>query len=702
MTTNTARLQLNRVDFQQGKNAPVHRTADYDTSELVVRRGQAFEIIFGFNRAVWTGDLLKVIVQAASTSSTQKNSRAEMPLSNSGDKNSWSAVAGRSSGTSNALPVNINVPVSALIGRYQISLGINYKGSIVNIKIGSFVVLFNPWASDDEVFMSDEAERKEYVLNETGMYWFGNVNSYGSLKWDYGQFQNDILNITLSMLDRSLDYKKNRNTDVSRRNDPGHVGRVLSAMVNSNDENGVVVGNWSGDYSDGVSPTTWNGSAPILRKWKESGPVKYGQCWVYAGVLCTVLRCLGIPARLIVNFQSAHDTDGNLRVDNYYKQNGDKDDYNTEDSVWNFHAWDEAWFARKDLGSAYDGWQVFDATPQETSQGIYCLGPTSLKAVHEGDVDKDYDTVFVFGETNADIVNWLLNPDGTTKLLYSASAVVGQFTSTKAVGSFDRQDVTNGYKYPEGTPKEREIYQKARKIVQPPTTGFSAMMRESAPIPLKPDFSGNFKKGGKTQVGEDLVVGLTLKNSVANPQKIKANMKAIAIIYNNKPVKDILTLSNSISLGPNEEKNTPLTIPYNDYKTAITPDNMIKLVAICEDENGAVLLVETAVKLENPELLMRPLHEVKYGEPVTVDAIFTNPIEEEVHNIVMIVEGSGLIKDQLVIHVPIMKKSERLTLQFEILPCKQGEKCILADFSSKKFPNVKGFHTVVVPAGGKH
>ena len=58
--------------------------------------------------------------------------------------------------------------------------------------------------------------------------------------------------------------------------------------MNVQDDNGVLVGNWSGDYEGGTSPTKWVGSAPILLQFMENKePVKYGQCWVYSAVLTT-------------------------------------------------------------------------------------------------------------------------------------------------------------------------------------------------------------------------------------------------------------------------------------------------------------------------------------------------------------------------------------------------------------------------------
>lgn len=75
------------------------------------------------------------------------------------------------------------------------------------------------------------------------------------------------------------------------RSDPIRTVRALSAAVNVQDDNGVLFGNWGSelsDYNGGTHPLKWVGSLSILQKYYEKKkPIKYAQCWVYAGVLTT-------------------------------------------------------------------------------------------------------------------------------------------------------------------------------------------------------------------------------------------------------------------------------------------------------------------------------------------------------------------------------------------------------------------------------
>ena len=85
-------------------------------------------------------------------------------------------------------------------------------------------------------------------------------------------------------------------------------------------------------------------------------------------LLHAVLRSLGIGTRSVTNFESAHDCDGSATID-YHWSEDDKPLRDDNDSVWNFHVWNEGWFQRPDLPPGNDGWQAFDATPQESSGG---------------------------------------------------------------------------------------------------------------------------------------------------------------------------------------------------------------------------------------------------------------------------------------------------------------------------------------------
>lgn len=45
------------------------------------------------------------------------------------------------------------------------------------------------------------------------------------------------------------------------------------------------------------------------------------------------MRFLGVPCRVVTNFQSAHDTDANLIIDVYYSDDG-VTELESNDSVW--------------------------------------------------------------------------------------------------------------------------------------------------------------------------------------------------------------------------------------------------------------------------------------------------------------------------------------------------------------------------------
>ena len=211
----------------------------------------------------------------------------------------------------------VHIPVDASITQYTLTI----KGNFSTGKSfsGTFkkpiLVLFNPWSTNDPIYMQDDRERHEYVVNQSGRLFIGNLR--GTL-WNLALYSPDCLRATLFLLEDLSELT------FEQKSDPIQVAREMSALVNAPDEGGVLVGKWDGNYSDGRTPGFWRGSGQILQQYyKSRKPVKYGQCWVFSGVLLTVLRILGIPSRSVTNFNSAHDTNRNRTIEEYYNENYD-------------------------------------------------------------------------------------------------------------------------------------------------------------------------------------------------------------------------------------------------------------------------------------------------------------------------------------------------------------------------------------------
>lgn len=708
----------------------------------MIRRGQVFSISLHFKtRGFQKGDAITFIAETGPWPDEASGTRAVLPLTKTINKKTWCAAMEENNFDSMAITMSSSP--NAIIGQYTLKIQIATGSKCTTYQLGTFAVLFNPWCAEDEVYMENEAQRQEYVMNDYGFVYQGNRNWITACPWNLGQFEDDILDITFKMLDRNLNYLQDAFKDLSRRNSAVYVSRVVCAMINSNDDNGVLQGNWSEDYKGGVCPSAWNGSTAILRQWYKSDcqPVKYGQCWVFAAVMCTVMRGLGIPTRVITNFDSAHDTHNNLIIDEFYDTTGKKLPKKSSDSIWNFHVWCECWMARRDLPSGYGGWQVLDPTPQETSDGIYWCGPASVKAIKEGNVHLGYDGPFVFTMVNADCVSWMVHGKRKEKLLCETRSV-GKHISTKCIGGDDREDVTHQYKYEEGSMEERNAFKKAthqlenNDLMLAPqsnmhsagTNGFAANgfaangvssenrrpsgtgiengghqtgasdLNESRNMPISnAKLHLQFKLTESPQIGQTVSLALLAANLLTVSKTLKLSLSAQSVRHNGTETLQFWKESMYLDLGPREEKWILLKIPYEKYGPYLCDNYLIRVTAAGEQNiTWEKLLVQKDINLALPQILINFLDSPVVNKPCKVQLTFSNPLNEEIKDCFMFIEGSGLLKSHMKLQLGSMKSREKSVLEFQIIPCKVGFKQLQVNFSSNKFSVVKGFKTMLV------
>lgn len=407
-------------------NASRHHTEKYEIVQFespipVVRRGKAFNAAVRFNgRDFQPGrDSLKVILNLGDKPNTMKGTKGVIFVSEDEhlelDDSKWGGKIVRNEEQTVTLEVSklkyydktcyyncsaqIMTPNSTPLGPWSLDILLNNRDQVSYE--ADLWILFNPWNKNDLVHMPEMHLLEEYILTDVGKVWFGDgVNNRGR-PWVFGQFDDCILPACVMMLDRA-------NLPMESRGDPIQVCRAISRIVNYNDDNGVLMGRWDGQYDPHTSPSAWTGSVEILEQfYRTQETVMYGQCWVFAGVVTTVCRALGIPSRVVSNMVSAHDTNATLTVDTFYNEDNEAiDGEHASDSVWNYHVWNDVYMARPDLPMGYGGWQAIDATPQETSSGFFQCGPASLAAIKEGAVGLNYDVQFVLSSVNADMVKW--------------------------------------------------------------------------------------------------------------------------------------------------------------------------------------------------------------------------------------------------------------------------------------------------------
>ncbi|XP_059211111.1 coagulation factor XIII A chain [Centropristis striata] len=624
-------LDIWDVDMMRRPDQPnkqEHHTNLFNSDYLIVRRGQEFQVKITFNRP-YKPATDKFALEFVIGSSPHYSKGTYIPVFTTKERqSSWE---GRITNTAdNSVTMAVTPAANCIVGKYHMYVAVVTPFGVRRTRKDdrrNLYILFNPWASADAVFLDDEKERQECVMNEVGIIYHGAYDDVSERDWNYGQFNYGVLDACLYIMDRA-------EMPITNRGDAVRVARKASAMLNSRDDEGVLVGNWSGEYTYGVAPTSWTGSTDILLGYASSKmPVCYAQCWVYAAVFNTFLRCLGIPSRVVTNFYSAHDNDGNLKTDIILDENGRIDRNRTRDSIWNYHCWNECYMSRPDLPAGFGGWQAVDATPQETSDGLYRCGPASVQAIKHGQICFPFDAAFVFAEVNSDVVFYSRNKDGTMEPVKVNRTHVGRMILTKNPGDMSRREITDQYKFPEGSAEERTVLEKADE--------FGCKREKSDPPVADVDL---VLPTLEVTVGDDFVLSLEFTNRSDQKRTVDAYISGNIVFYTGVTSSEFLFNDPTVTMSPNKSVKESVVIESRQYmKDLVEQANLHFIVTGKVKETGQIVSAMKVVTLHNPKLTVTVPVGGKVNEEMTATVEFTNPFAFNLEEVYMRMEGPGLM-----------------------------------------------------------
>ncbi|XP_070693405.1 transglutaminase 5, like [Pempheris klunzingeri] len=677
-------LRIQYVNLEKSENLKRHRTEGFSsTKDLVVRRGAPFRVSLLLKGRPFNpkNDSLRIKVMLGRL-------YVIMPVTFSKRVSSthWKAYMDPESLNLQCPSIEISSPASASVGRYRFQLFVFTQYSQRIFAFGKFTLLCNPWCREDAVYIPFEDQREEYVQNDSGLLYMGTAVNLLSRPWSFDQYEPGVLEMCLNLLQVSPQHQKNTRLDYLNRNNPVYIGRVVSAMINSEDDRGVLKGKWSGDYKQGVNPSTWTGSGDILRQWAESGyrPVKYGQCWVFAAVMCTVMRVLGIPCRVVTNFNSAHDTNGNLVIEEFYTETGKKLNH-SKDSIWNFHVWVECWMTRRDIGRGMDGWQVLDPTPQERSGGVFCCGPAPVKAIKDRRIDLLYDIPFVYAEVNADVHSIVVSK-GQVLSHSKDEERVGSLICTKAIGLPRHQNITGDYKYiksPTSTLSSRSSTMSEDSTLR---RGSSAEMSVVLTLDKAP------------VAGEPVRFTVNVINKQSVARMVTVHLNAQTKEYNHSPSDTFWKTHGIIKLAPMEAKVLQKQILPAEYEDVVG-DDLINLAVVVEDMfNQKCVLASEEFNIASPQLTIQIADEdsiVPHKEQ-TATVTFTNPYSHPVSGD-LTVAGAGLIQGKVLFRMLPLQPRGRVEQQITFTPSVVGTKMLQASLTLTNIrATIRGFKMVSV------
>lgn len=636
--------EIIRIDLQKSKNHKFHitdsfKTDSWDHPRLIVRRGYYVTVELHVQAAAAVPKE-QISFMAFLKSGGQEES-FEISYDPVYESDEWAVYAVEEPqvvGDTWIYKMLIHPPVDAPVGEYEFQTFLTPTPDLCQNEGRVFpepvVILFNPWEPEDTTFcpllewIPDYTKLKEYILNETGILW--QRRGFGeklNIRWNFGQFDEVSLDATLEML---------KEIPVEECGNPAKVSRHYTHLINEN----VLLGNWLSNYEEVVNdliqkenwaspvnwtePTEWKGSAPIFDEFlSENRPVLFGQCWVFGGLLTSLLRTSGIPARPITNYDSFHDKQEvrpfNRFQETYYTDQAGYDllrsmnkhkklienggryfDKGASETLWGYHVWVEAWMARPNrsdqTGQTYR-WQAVDATPQEKSDGLYQMGPAPVAAVKDPEIvwnspdeGGPYDLRFVFNEVNdySQKLTYLyrVEQDGTKivdKILGQATPlVVGTDIRTKQIGNTeDYIDLKPSYKETASSPAPLFA---------------SAQMSEDVEI--------TFDADPNTIVGQDMTWSLTLTNQAAESRHCSVAMSCFSLNYRGDILDRVAGTEADLTLGSGQQETIELMIPEPNYIHWISDAGRFEVYA---DVNV----------IETDQLYLNSLEKYLIGEPLT-------------------------------------------------------------------------------------
>ncbi|CAF1023033.1 unnamed protein product [Didymodactylos carnosus] len=603
-----------------------------------------------------------------------KDTQIRIPVE--GESAQWSVKKLDNSKSGKArIEIEINSPSDAIIGKYRLLLEIRNNQDEVSLFLfeEDIYILYNPWKKDDACGLKSETEIAEYVQNENGIIYGGSSTKTVPKQWYYGQFEAPSLITALTLLDKAY-------LPLQSRSDPALIVRILASKICSNpgDNNGI----FTSEFGEQNDQQHWSSSTAVLKQYLEQNAksVQNGKDWIYAAILCTLCRSLGIPCRVVTVYKAAYDADGNMSSDIHWNQRQQSLKQLNRDVTWPSHVWNECWMKRSDSKNK-SCWQVVDSTPVRMCDGMRRCGPCPVDALKNADLSHRWDSPYLFSSINGTKIHWLVEPDGNMKAIDVEEGVIGEKILTKSLENEIPEDITNDY-------KSKDV-EEQKNITKSCGLPGGHVKRENVIDEVKKK-SQKYDVDIQLEMSTDVTIGdatsliWRLKNNSKQTRTVSLSMTTLMTNISGHPLNVCKEIRNeSIIIQADEEQRYAMRTEAEDYMKEYKPDNNLKIYLSANvAETDQTFAREEDVVFKAQDIIQPILKDdvVEAGKPFTLQIQFNNPTKRFLPNGKLHIDGLGICRT-IVLGRPL-RPLEKTIFSQQFIPTRIGHGLLYVKFSS--------------------
>ncbi|RWS26078.1 protein-glutamine gamma-glutamyltransferase 5-like protein [Leptotrombidium deliense] len=372
-----------------------------------------------------------------------------------------------------------------------------------------------------------------------------------------------------------------------------------------------------------------------------------------------VQQTIQIPNRIVVLFNPFSKED----IQVYYENEKELDEYIMNErglfGVYN-------WYEKKKRSWLFSQFKqgILDAV-------LFILGRADLNSVQRGDAvrivrelsyllnddgekdrgvlrgkwtpPKKFETAFLYMEINADEVHW---KNGQFDSAYTNT--IGLVVVTKGVGNYDLLDITDTFKFEEGSREERESYIKATKALKINATSlhYRPTARSVHRFTVKP----TIEMPQVSKLGSTVPIVVVVKNPSNKKNVVSVGLKVTSTYYSATDGSVILKArKDNVEVPSGGVNKVIFQVKPEQYLEKLKDFFTNRVEAVVTNANGFVEYTDKHLAFATPVIKVDCPEEAKVGEPFLVYAEFVNPLNMVLADCYFNVEGQRIGRQKVIV-----------------------------------------------------